>query len=379
MSLPSSDRCCGCAACLDSCAFGAIAMEADDEGFRYPRVDAGKCRQCGRCETVCPVLHPKAVGQPRAVYAARVKDDAELLKSSSSGGLFSLLAERTLEQGGVVIGAVWDQDWTVVHRSAENAAGVAAMRGAKYLQSKVEGCYSEVRRLLDSGRPVLFSGMPCQVAALRNFLGRESDLLLTVELICHAIPSPKVWQAFLRQYPGELKAISLRDKTLGWPRSISRLDYADGTVRKLDINAFVIAFLTELCNRPSCLVCPARAQFSAADVTLGDFHGIEKVAPELNDGRGVSCVLVRTGRGARALKAVQGRCELRMATYAQVRVCNPNLEMSFPAHPLRRIFIRRSLTCSDFNGWVKTCVSARGLRRMWLRALQFFTTSRRRR
>ena len=348
-------------------------MEVDVEGFAYPRIDPDRCRRCGRCEAVCPVLHPRPVGRPSAVYAARVNDDGELLKASSSGGVFSLLAARTLAAGGVVFGAVWDDRWTVVHRSAEDTAGVSAMRGSKYLQSRADGCYAEVRRHLDAGRPVLFSGTPCQVAALRGFLNRDTDELLTVEVICHGVPSPEVWLSYLGQYPGRLTGVSMRDKSLGWPRSVTRLDYADGTVRKIEFNCFAYAFAVELCNRPSCSECPARSPNSAADLTLGDFGGIDKVAPEFDDGKGVSCVLVRTEKGRKAFDAVRGRCEVREAGYEQVLARNPNLERSFPPHPLRKLFIRRALTVRDFDGWVRKCVTAGGLSRLWLRTIQFFT------
>ena len=327
-------------------------MTVDGEGFAHPQIDPDVCLRCGRCECVCPVLHPRPAGRPSAVYAARVKDDEGLLKESSSGGVFSLLAAQTLDRGGVVFGAVWDDRWTVVHRSAEDMAGVSAMRGSKYLQSRADGCYSEVSRHLDAGRHVLFSGTPCQVAALRRFLNRDTDLLLAVEVICHGVPSPEVWLSYLKHYPGRLTGVSMRDKSLGWPRSVTRLDYEDGTVRNIEFNCFAYAFAVELCNRPSCADCRVRGLKSGADLTVGDFWFVWDMLPEMDDDKGTSVVIVQTEKGSRLLDAVRPSLVLRETDYAAALRGNPSLEKDGALHPRRKEFLERVETMEDFGALV---------------------------
>ena len=174
-------------------------MQPDEEGFAYPCVDESLCVNCGLCERVCPSLHPKAPREPISVYAAKAKDDV-LRMESSSGGLFSLLARQIISDGGIVYGAaIRGTDLSVCHCSAENEEELSWLRGSKYVQSDVGDTYGNVRTQLDAGRKVLFSGTPCQVAALRNFLARDYEDLVCVEVICHATPSPLAWRKFLEK------------------------------------------------------------------------------------------------------------------------------------------------------------------------------------
>lgn len=376
MRLAPREICSGCAACHDVCAVGAIALEPDAEGFLYPVVNPLKCVSCGKCTRVCPALNPSAGRRPLAIWAARAAEDPKMLADSSSGGIFTLLARNVLSAGGVVFGATWSEDWTVEHGEALDEAGLSRMRGSKYLQSRLQGTYARVMDVLKTGRPVLFSGTPCQAAALRRFLGKDYEKLLIVEVICHAVPSPTVWKAFLRQFPGEPVGVFLRDKSLGWPHSVTRIDYADGTSRKIERNSFTLAFAYELCNRPSCHRCRMRGLSSGADLTMGDFNGIGRCHPEFDDGCGVSCVLALTVRGRQAFDRIRSACECVSSRYEEILTGNPSLERSFPAHALRNEFMRQCLH-RPFDETVKRFLSAHGLVRWALRLRQFFNDLRR--
>ena len=193
--------CCGCEACVQICPKQCISFEEDAEGFRYPSIDRTICIDCGLCEKVCPVLNQSVPMMPLVVYAAQNKNKEELLHSSS-GGIFILLAKEILKKNGVVFGAKFDDKWNVVHAFAESEETVKAFMGSKYVQSRIGNTYSEAKKFLDSGRQVLFSGTPCQIVGLKRYLRKDYDNLLTVDIICHGVPSPKAWHRYLDEIKG---------------------------------------------------------------------------------------------------------------------------------------------------------------------------------
>ena len=196
MAFTIPQNCTGCGACAAGCPVQCIEMQADLEGFRYPQIDAARCISCQKCEKMCPVIRSApAQAQPQA-YAVKHRDD-EVRIRSSSGGVFPALAELVLADGGVVCGAVYADDFSVVHQITENAAGIEKMQGAKYAQSRTEHLFSEIRRILEAGRWLLFVGTPCQVAGVKAFLGKDYEKLILVDTICHGVPSPLVWKQYL--------------------------------------------------------------------------------------------------------------------------------------------------------------------------------------
>ena len=241
-------NCCGCAACVQKCPKHCVSLKEDEEGFLYPVVNVDKCIDCGLCEKVCPVLNQDKKHEPIGVYAAKNKND-ETRKNSSSGGVFTLLAENVIKRGGVVFGARFDERWEVVHDYVEDKEGISKFRGSKYVQSTIGDNYLKAEQFLKAGRKVLFSGTPCQIAGLKHFLRKDYDNLLTVDFICHGAPSPGVFRTFLRdemhkaarQGGGkntvslpciplvtekdgldckdvEIKSINFRDKRNGWKK-----------------------------------------------------------------------------------------------------------------------------------------------------------------
>ncbi|MEG1612253.1 MAG: Coenzyme F420 hydrogenase/dehydrogenase, beta subunit C-terminal domain, partial [Alistipes sp.] len=289
--------CCGCWACVQRCPKQCITMQEDEEGFLYPHVDLNDCTRCGLCERVCPVLN---TGEPReslAVYAAKNRNE-EVRMQSSSGGIFTPLAEAILNQKGVVFGAKFDTDWKVIHGYTETKEGLAAFRGSKYVQSQMGICYQLAEEFLKAGRQVLFSGTPCQIAGLHRYLMRDYDNLLTVDVVCHGVPSPMIWREYLKfilrpqgdgknsvlslSEPPVLTGISFRDKSTGWKKfgflarkSASKADQNTVFLHEtLDKNLYMEGFLKNLYLRPSCYACAARKGKSGSDITIADYWGI---------------------------------------------------------------------------------------------------------
>lgn len=313
--------CCGCSACVQRCPKSCISMREDNEGFLYPEVNKEICIDCGLCEKVCPVINQSEERKPMAVYAAKHKDDRIRL-ASSSGGVFTAIAESVIDEGGVVFGARFDKNWSVIHGYTETKEGLAAFRGSKYVQSRIDESYKDAEAFLKTGRKVLFSGTPCQIAGLKRFLRKEYDNLLTVDFICHGVPSPGVWREYLKEETarqcGEkdtvlshpknnsedvhIENISFRDKRLGWKRYSFALTFstANGSgVKKtvllsepLNKNIFLRGFLADLYLRPSCYACPAKKFKSGSDVTIGDFWGVQNVMPEIDDDKGISVMFL---------------------------------------------------------------------------------------
>lgn len=338
--------CCGCEACVQRCPKRCISLHRDQEGFLYPLVDESICIDCGLCERVCPVINQGEPLKPLVAYAAKNQDESVRL-SSSSGGVFTALAEQVIAQGGVVFGARFDESWNVVHDYVETVEGLSAFRGAKYAQSRIGLCFLQAETFLRQGRQVLFSGLPCQIAGLKKFLRKDYDNLITVDLFCHGVPSPMVWKRFLEEEVAtphtQLKSISFRDKASGWKNySFSYLQEDTDGVHLHRIlsakNLFMRGFLTDLYLRPSCYHCPVKQCKSGSDLTIGDYWGIQQAHPGLDDDKGVSAVLVNTDKGAAILQAVQ-QVSLYESTFEKVVKCNPALIKSAQEPTKRSLFL----------------------------------------
>lgn len=304
INIVDKTSCCGCSACASVCPKQCINMEGDNEGFLYPHVDKDTCIDCGLCEKVCNELNPMAPREPLQVLAAINKNEKIRLKSSS-GGIFYVLASKIISEGGVVFGARFDENWQVLIDYAEDMESVKAFMGSKYVQARIENAYKDVKYFLIKGRKVLFSGTPCQVAGLHQFLRKQFDNLLTVDFICHGIPSPKVWQMYLDEIFGcykRMKSVSFRDKTRGWQNYHFRIEYDDNENATMLLspatqNQYMRAFLSDLILRPSCSFCVAKSGSSRSDITLADFWGIWNENPQMYDNKGTSMIFINTDKG----------------------------------------------------------------------------------
>lgn len=308
IKITDKHKCCGCTACVNVCPKNCISMSADREGFLYPVVDFVKCIDCGLCEQVCPVLRPVKNETEPLVYAA-VNNDESVRLQSSSGGIFTLLAESVLDRGGIVFGACFDQNWNVVHDYTETKEGLAKFRGSKYVQSHVGNCFIQVKTFLDSGREVLFSGTPCQVAGLKNYLRKPYSNLFTVDLVCHGVPSPEVWKKYLQEtvsraygikkkkvvnFGDYISDISFRAKDKGWKKFNIKIIFRNGKVEMMPFseNPYMNVFLSDLSLRPSCYACPTKLHHVQSDITLADFWGVNEIKPDIDDDKGCGLILI---------------------------------------------------------------------------------------
>lgn len=303
ITISDKSLCCGCTACMNVCPSQCIVMRRDREGFDYPVANPDRCVGCGLCERICPVLNPRDVSEPLSAYAARSE---EFLKGSSSGGVFPSLAGKVIADGGVVYGAVVNEDVTVGHADAEDMAAVERMRGSKYVQSDLYGTFEEIGYYLSEGRKVLFTGTPCQVAGLKAYLDKDYEGLLTAECACHGVPSPGLWEKYVeavgRKNGFKVRDVNFRDKSEGWRKYVLAYKGGEREIKAgRDKDPYMLLFLQDMTLRPSCYRCPSRNGRSGADITMADLWDVKAVAPAMDDDRGVSLVLANTEKGLGAL------------------------------------------------------------------------------
>lgn len=306
----SKKKCCGCSACASICPKSCIAMKRDEEGFCYPSVDETACVDCHQCEKVCPFLTPTIQTYNGSKIYAAVNTDSEVRLASSSGGVFTEIATHVIKQGGCVFGAAFQDDWNVKHCMVENIESLSKLRKSKYVQSNIGNTYKLAKAQLLQGRLVLFSGTSCQIAGLKHFLHKEYDNLITIEILCHGVPSPKVWQLYLAEFLkgkgygiGDLCNLSFRDKVKGITeyklsfemndkKSLSHFFYED---------SYMNGFLSNLILRPSCYSCMAKGGRAGSDIVLGDLWNKYAQKP-FDDSNGTNVVLANTDRGVGILK-----------------------------------------------------------------------------
>lgn len=364
--------CCGCYACAVACPKQCIIMEEDSEGFWYPRVDSQKCIQCGLCEKVCPVLHSvEESGEMLLAYAARNRNE-EVRHASSSGGVFTLLAEAVIADGGVVFGAEFAENLSVVHGFVESAEDLAKFRGSKYVQSRIGETYVQAKAFLEQGKPVLFTGTPCQIEGLKTYLGRDYDKLYCQDIICHGVPSPKVWKTYLtfmeKKHDTVVQTAFFREKRLGWKNFSMKLELADKQIYSspLDRDVFMQAFLRDLCLRPSCYACAFKKLHRTSDITLADFWGVENVCSELDDDRGTSLVLVHSEKGRKLFERIALYMEMQAVDLDKALEQNPAMTRSAKQNPRRGKFLS-GLDRVEFDTLVKACSPEQKLRKQMRR------------
>ena len=384
--------CCGCSACVQCCPKQCIKLYEDEEGFLYPKIDNSICIDCGLCERVCPVLNQAEERKPIEVFAAKNTNE-EIRKESSSGGIFTLLAEQTIDAGGVVFGVKWNEHFEAVHDYTETKEGLVAFRGSKYVQSQVGDTFKQTEQFLRQGRQVLYSGTPCQIAALKLYLREDYENLLAVDIICHGAPSPGVFRWYLaeelqkavaqqngdkiqfrsllpissiakadvlaREQGFEIKDIRFRDKRFGWKKysfvlfleSLSSIKNKEISISSpLNENAFLRGFLRDIYLRPSCYACPAKSGKSGSDITHADYWGIHNIMPELDDDCGVSAIIVNTEKGENIIPKM---IKLHSTTYQDLIEVNPSLVKSCISPQCRSSFF--STTDSFYENINKFC------------------------
>ncbi len=294
--------CTGCGACRNICPAKAINMQPNAEGFLFPKIDEKKCIDCGLCATTCPQLNQIQYQSNTSIcYAAICKN--QYRDFTSSGGVFYALADSFLEKGGVVFGAAFNDDFTEVkHVAVNDKTQLYKILKSKYVQSDTLDSFTQVKNYLETGKKVLFAGCPCQVDGLKRFLRKDYDNLLTVDILCHGVPSPAAYKSFLKEVSNgrKAKSVDFRDKKYGWGTLISvefdnetHYDYYDGVYFK--------SFLSGLSMRESCYTCKYARPERVGDLTLGDFWGIKTYLEQLDDKKGTSFVLCNNTKAKTAI------------------------------------------------------------------------------
>lgn len=338
------ELCTGCTACRHSCPQSAITMQVDGEGFLRPIIREEACVDCGLCAGVCPVLEQTDLSHSPVAYAVMNKD-AAVRAESSSGGLFTLLAETVLERGGVVFGAAFDDALDVVHTVVKSKEELAKLRGSKYVQSRLGHSFQQVKEYLDNGTPVFFSGTPCQVEGLHRYLRKPYDHLITQDMICHGVPSPMAWRKYVqgqeKKYGAKIGDVSFRYKLPSWRRYSLRMQFSNGktytATRSQD--PFMRSFLQDLTLRPSCYRCAFKKVSRVSDVTLADFWGIQDCLPDLDDDRGTSLVICHTEKAGALFESIKDR--ILFAPADLQKAIGHNRAMCYPAPlpPAREAFM----------------------------------------
>ena len=307
----STSLCCGCSVCADACPVKAINMSYDKDWHLYPEVDSS-CINCGKCLSVCPQYQEKPNNEEPIGYAVAAPDDVRM--ESSSGGVFYILAKYIIDNGGYVAGAVFDEQWQVKHILSNSLGDIVRMQHSKYVQSQTAGIYSEVLAKLKEGVTILFTGTPCQVAALRNFVGDKEYPLFVADILCHGVPSPKVFEYYLNENfdKSQIKNIIFRDKRHrnAAPSSITFVLKSGITVySEYFDNSYTSAFSGGISDRTSCASCKFAVFPRVGDISMGDFWGAKTVETKIDTTRGISCVFLNNEKGKSLWQAVSSNFE----------------------------------------------------------------------
>lgn len=339
--------CVGCYACYNICPVNAIMMKADEEGFSYPKVDNIRCIKCEKCGTVCPSLNfVKKTSQADPETLAAYCLDEAVLNNSSSGGIFHLLAMKILEAGGIVIGAGFNKCWEVEHKIAENSEELLELQTSKYVQSRIGSTFKIIKDELKTGRRVLFSGTPCQCAGLQKYLGRVYDNLLLIDFVCHGVPSPLVWQKYLKlrvKKVNEIQSISFRDKNLSWERYLLKFSLKNSNkylADDLEHDLYLKGFLNNLYLRPSCHECKFCQKNRSVDITLADFWGVKEEVPSMYNSNGTSLVFIHSKQGKYIFKSLPN-IKLQYINFMQGIKHNPAMIKTSAASNKRQKFFRK--------------------------------------
>ncbi len=343
------DLCTGCMACVNVCAQNAIQMQPNSEGFFYPVVDESLCKNCDLCSMICPNNNPITKEEPKAVYSGWSKDE-NLRMQSSSGGAFSEIALQILRHGGVVFGCILNEKLDAEHTFVENENDLGKIRGSKYVQSYIGDSYKKARSFLNEGREVLFSGTPCQIAGLKAFLKKDYSNLLTVDIVCHGVPSPRIWKDYIKyieEVNGDrVESVIFRSKEYSWVfygMNISFHRKKNKYFGPYYNDPYIRGFLRDLFLRPSCPTCCYTSTDRVSDFTIADWWGYKKTNQKDKDFqcKGVSLILANSNKSLNVVKSLN--MELREKNIEDAKKTNLCLSRPYPKNPLREKF------WEDFN------------------------------
>lgn len=338
-------------------------MVPDNYGFLYPHINDEVCVNCGMCEKKCPVLS-KTEQKPHIntnCYAIKTNEET-IRKQSSSGGIFSVIAEKILKNNGIVFGAAFDESFVVKHIGISSINDLDLLRRSKYVQSNLNNSFSVVKQHLDDGKTVLFTGTPCQIEGLLSYLRKPYDNLITMDFVCHGVPAPNVWEYYKayiqRQYKSPITDINFRDKSLGWKNYSVRFALENGSVycNSFKNDPYMKAFLANMDLREACYDCKFKSTKHKSDITVADYWGIDKIKPELDDDKGLSLLLVNTEKGNTLLENVKNKLTLTKTDIEEAFPYNPCIIKPVYVHNFRQYFLC-SYNKYDFEKIVNNCLN----------------------
>ena len=322
----NNEDCCGCGACQLICPSNSIHMMVDDKGFKYPQINSKTCLNCTLCEKVCPVLNQEKFKNEHNVAYGAYNKDLSVRRESTSGGVFSAVANAFINDSGIVYGAISENN-RICHIRTEDLTGIKRMRGSKYVQSELEDVFFQVERDLREGKKVLFTGTPCQCASLKSFLLLKkisTSTLFTMDFVCHGVCSSKVFEDYIAYYNTHKKARIVehrfRDKTRGWSKhtEVNILENGKVDYDSYESQLFKSIFHSHYAIRESCFHCRFTTEERVSDITLADFWGVQKSHPKQYDEKGVSFLLVNSKKGKEFLYEIQDMITLFEANISDV-------------------------------------------------------------
>jgi coenzyme F420-reducing hydrogenase beta subunit len=331
-------------------------MKPDNEGFLYPEIDREKCINCNKCKDICPINKQKLKTEGnnnKTVYAA-INNNEVIRNKSTSGGIFSLLAEEIIHKKGIVFGAKFNNDFTVIHGYADTMEGITKFYRSKYVQSNVGETFKECKQYLEQGKYVAFSGTPCQIGGLKSYLQKDYANLFCIDIICMSVPSPKIWEKYLeyreQKSGSKIKEIAFRYKNPNWKRSSLYFRFENSTEYKEtgEKDLYLQVFGSEICTRYSCYRCNFRTLNRESDITIADFWGIEHICPEMFDNKGTSLVMVNSKKGEELFEKVKTKCTLQNFNADVTIQYNPRVIRS-REKPIKRIEQRREKIFQKLN------------------------------
>jgi coenzyme F420-reducing hydrogenase beta subunit len=349
--------CTGCYACYAICPKNCISMDKNSEGFSYPHIDEKECINCGLCDNVCPIINKKEIQNTPKAYAC-INNNEEIRLESSSGGIFSLIAEYVIDNKGIVFGACFNETFEVVHDYIEDKKQIKKFRGSKYVQSKIGDTFKQAKLFLQVGRVVLFSGTPCQIGGLRSYLDKTYDNLICIDIICHGVPSPDVWDKYIKyrekQANSKTTKVSFKNKKNGWHKSYEYFGFKNNTIytEPIDKDLYLKSFLNNICLRPSCYECEYKSIHRESDITIADFWGIEKVLPEMDDNKGTSAVFINNNKGEKIFNKIKPYITFAETRINTVVLYNSSAIKSANSNPKRKAFMKNK-DKYDFDKLVK--------------------------
>jgi len=372
IKINSKKECCGCAACYNICPNQSINMDMDEEGFLYPKVNEDKCIDCGLCEKVCPMININTYDIKPDAYACKSKD-VDIRFKSSSGGVFSVIADYVLENNGLVYGAGFNDEFELVHMMIDNKKDLQKLRGAKYVQSDINESFKKVKEYLKQKRLVLFSGTPCQIAGLNNYLNKYYTNLILLDIVCHGVPSPGVFKSYLDNmksiFEGDIEHINFRAKELSIQALKIKFNNNQVYLKNPSEDLYYKAFSSNLILRSSCHNCKANNFRSGSDINIADYWGASTKFSDYDEKEGVSLVITKTKKGKELFNLLYDKFEVVESELEHAIKHNPNIIKSCSVHSNRdKFFNEYKKNITPINNimmkYTKECFTKRALRKV---------------